>query len=274
MTKVELHACAIIRPSPAGVRTTERQQSNVLDAGIWTFDLGLDDVNQLCAIIFDFDGVVADNEPIHFTMFQRVLGEIGLFLSEEEYYANYLGYDDKGCFAAVLAARGRPAPKATIDGLVSRKARVYLDSIREHLVIFPGVRELVREAATRFRLAIASGALRHEIEFILEQAGIRKEFEHITSAEDVTHGKPDPEGFLHALAALNRKTPAGHPTLIADDCLVIEDSIPGIRAGHAAGMKVLAVANTHTLQDLHEADAVVRSLAEVNLSELETRLWR
>lgn len=274
MTTVKLHACAIIRPSPTCVRTSERLQLNLSDVGHLDFRLGLDDMNKLRAIIFDFDGVVADNEPIHFAMFQRVLGEIGLFLSEEEYYANYLGYDDKGCFAAVLAARGRPAPKAVIDDLVSHKARVYLDYIREHLVIFPGVRELVREAATRFRLAIASGALRREIEFILEQAGIRKEFEHITSAEDVTHGKPDPEGFLHAVAALNRKTPAGHPALIADDCLVIEDSIPGIRAGHAAGMKVLAVANTHTLQDLHEADAVVHSLAEVNLSELEVSLWR
>lgn len=227
----------------------------------------------LRAIIFDFDGIVADNEPIHCAMFQRVLGDLGLFMSKEEYYTDYLGYDDKGCFAAFLAAHGQPAPQATIEELVARKARAYLDHIKQHLVIFPGVRELVREAAGRYRLAIASGALRHEIEFILEQAGIRKEFEHITSSEDVARGKPDPEGFLHALAALNRHRSAGQPTLTADDCLVIEDSIPGIRAAHAAGMKVLAVANTHQPQDLHEADAVTPSLADVNLTELAGRLW-
>jgi beta-phosphoglucomutase len=227
----------------------------------------------LRALIFDFDGVLADNEPVHFAMFQRILAEIGIPMSEADYYTRYLGYDDKGCFSAALAAHGRPAPKALIEELVDRKAQAYMAHIKLHLVIFPGVRELVREAATRYRLAIASGALRHEIEFILEQAGMRKEFEHITSAEDVTQGKPHPEPYLHALAALNRRSRTGGPTLAADDCLVIEDSIPGIQAGHAAGMKVLAVANTHTLNDLHEADAVAQSLQEMNLAELESRMW-
>jgi HAD superfamily hydrolase (TIGR01509 family) len=226
----------------------------------------------LRAIIFDFDGVVADNEPIHCAMFQRVLGEVGIFLSQQEYYADYLGYDDKGCFAAVLSAKGRPATKETVDDLVARKAAAYLDYIRHHLVIFPGVQNFVREAAVRHRLAIASGALRQEIEFILEQAGIRKEFEHITSAEDVTHGKPNPEGFLHALAALNRAMPTGQAPLVPNECLVIEDSIPGIQAAHRAGMNVLAVANTHTTRDLHEADIVIHSLKEVNLQDLERRM--
>jgi len=228
----------------------------------------------LRAIIFDFDGVVADNEPIHFAMFHQVLAEIGLPLTEADYYGKYLGFDDKGCFAAVLTAHGRPAPPELIQDLVARKARAYLAYIRDHLVIFPGVRELVREAATRYRLAIASGALRHEIEYILEQAGIRKEFEHITSSEDVAHGKPDPEGYRHALAALNRRAQPGQAPLAAADCLVVEDSLPGIQAAHAAGMKVLAVANTHTIQELREAEALTHSLADVNVAELEDRLWK
>jgi len=227
----------------------------------------------LRAIIFDFDGVVADSEPIHLAMFQRILGEQGLFLSLEEYYADYLGYDDKGCFRAFLTAHGPSPSDKTIDDLVARKARAYLDHIKQHVLIFPGVRELVREAASRHRLAIASGALRNEIEYVLECAGIRKEFEHITSAEDVHRGKPDPEPFVHALASLNRASRSGQDRLSPDDCLVIEDSIPGIRAAHAAGMKVLAVANTHTVQDLHEADALTQSLADVQLPDLETKLW-
>ncbi len=227
----------------------------------------------LRAIIFDFDGVVADSEPIHLAVFQRVLGEEGLFLSPEEYYARYLGYDDKGCFQAFLTAHGHPASPQRIDDLVARKARAYLDHIKQNLIIFPGVRELVRDAAARHRLAIASGALRHEIEYILECAGIRKEFEHITSAEDVRHGKPHPEPFLHALTSLNRAARTGQPPLVPGDCLVIEDSIPGIQAAQDAGMKVLAVANTHTIQDLHEADALAHSLADVKLPELERRLW-
>ncbi|MDQ6735311.1 MAG: HAD family phosphatase [Nitrospirota bacterium] len=225
----------------------------------------------LRAIIFDFDGVIADSEPIHFAVFQRVLGEKGFFLSQEEYYADYLGYDDKGCFAAFLALHGHPVTQETIDELVGRKAAAYFDYIKEHPVIFPGVCELIHEVAMSHPLAVCSGALRHEIEFILEQAGIRKAFAHITSAEDVIHGKPNPEGFLHALAALNQH--GADRFMTPDECLVIEDSLPGIRGAHAAGMKVLAVANTHRVEDLQEADAVTSSLADVKFPELLRRLW-
>jgi HAD superfamily hydrolase (TIGR01509 family) len=247
----------------------------------------------LCAIIFDFDGVVADTEPVHLAAFQRILGEQGFKLSSEEYYAEYLGYDDRGCFRTFLTAHGHSPSEALLDDLVARKAKAYLEDISRSMldereidkapgdsdpttrkpIIFPGVREFVREAAARYRLAIASGALRHEIEHILECAGLHKEFEHITSAEDVRRGKPDPEPFLHALTGLNRLAGSGRRRLKPANCLVIEDSIPGIRSAHAAGMKVLAVANTHTIQDLHEADALTHSLADVKLPELEARLW-
>jgi HAD superfamily hydrolase (TIGR01509 family) len=224
------------------------------------------------AIIFDFDGVIADSEPVHFAVFQRVLGEMGLFLTKEAYYADYLGYDDKGCFTAFLAEHRHPVSPELIQRLVTRKGAAYLEYIRQHPVIFSGVREFVRDAAARYPLAICSGALRHEIEFILEETGIRKEFAHITSAEDVRQGKPDPEGFRHALTALNRLY--HDDTLAPQDCLVIEDSLPGIRGAHAAQMKVLAVANTHALDDLHEADAVTSSLVDVDLRELAARLWK
>ena len=228
-------------------------------------------MNTLAAIIFDFDGIIADSEPLHFAGFRLTLAEIGISLTESDYYANYLGYDDRGCFIAALTAHQRPADPSVIAPLMQRKAQAYLESVKDHLVIFPGVREFVSEAAATYPLAIASGALRHEIEFILEQAGLRKAFLHITGAEDVTKGKPDPEPFLHALAALNRQRP--NQTIAPDSCLVIEDSIPGLRGAKAAGMKVLAVANTHTIQDLHEAHAVAQSLSQVRLSELRERLW-
>jgi beta-phosphoglucomutase len=232
------------------------------------FSLAMD---ELAAVIFDFDGIIADTEPLHFAGFRRTLVEIGITLSESDYYANYLGYDDRGCFIAALETHGQPINPIIIARLMERKAQVYLESIREDLIIFPGVRELVQEAAASHPLAIASGALRREIELILEQAGLRKQFSHITSAEDVTRGKPDPQPFLHALQGLNRLYPGQR--IASTACLVIEDSIPGIRAGKAAGMKVLAVANTHTLQDLHEAHAVAHSLSQVLLSELRERLW-
>lgn len=230
----------------------------------------------LRALIFDFDGVVADNEPIHLSAFQDVLRDVDISLTAQDYFAHYVGYDDKGCFEAVLTAHGRPHSKPIINDLVAKKAPIFMGRLKERLFIFPGVQPLVREAAGRYHLAIASGALRHEIEFVLEQGGIRKAFEHITSAEDVVRGKPDPEVYLHALGGLSRLQPrngVSEPELKADECLVIEDTLAGIRAAHVAGMKVLAVANTYTQQDLHEADAVAKSLEEVNLEELASRLW-
>jgi HAD superfamily hydrolase (TIGR01509 family) len=223
------------------------------------------------AVIFDFDGVIADTEPVHFEGLRQTLASIDITLTERDYYATYLGFDDRGCILEALRANRRLVTESIVQELMRTKAAAYLTAIRDRLVIFPGVREFVEEAAAAYPIAIASGALRPEIDLILEQAGLRKAFHHITSAEDVTRSKPDPQPFLHALAGLNRQQ--GHSPLTADACLVIEDSLPGIRAAKAAGMKVLAVTNTHTVQDLHEAHAICTSLRETGLTELRGRLW-
>lgn len=225
----------------------------------------------LRAILFDFDGVIANTEPLHFAGLRRTLEDIDITLTESDYYANYLGFDDRGCFLAALRANDRPITPAILHDLMTKKAVAYLASVKDHLVIFPGVREFVQQAAAHYPLAIASGALRPEIELILEQAGLRKAFLHITSAEDVSRGKPDPQPFEYALAGLARLRP--ELGLDAAACLVIEDSLPGIRSGKSAGMKVLAVANTHTTQDLHEAHAITHSLADTSLVDLRDRLW-
>lgn len=222
-------------------------------------------------VIFDFDGVIADTEPLHFEGLRRTLEEIQINLTEEDYYANYLGFDDRGCILEALRVNQRPVSTSLLETLMAKKAAAYLASIKDHLVIFPGVREFVEEAAATCPIAIASGALRAEIELVLEQIGLRKAFCHITSAEDVAHGKPNPEPFLHALAGLNRQHATG--LLSPTSCLVIEDSRPGIRAAKSAGMKVLAVANTHTVQDLHEADAISHSLRDTHLKDVRARLW-
>ncbi|HEV2174423.1 MAG TPA: HAD family phosphatase [Nitrospira sp.] len=226
-------------------------------------------MSTLQALIFDFDGIIANTEPLHFAGLRQTLTEIGIELTEAEYYADYLGYDDRGCFIAALTANGRPIDPAALSRLMKRKAMAYLESVKHHQVIFPGIPEFVRDAARSYPLAIASGALRHEIEYILEEAGLRKDFLHIISAEDVTKGKPDPQPFLMAWKALQQQD-AG---LATASCLVIEDSLPGIRGAKAAGMKVLAVTNTHTVQDLHEAHAITPSLKDTRLADLRIRLW-
>lgn len=223
------------------------------------------------AVIFDFDGVIADTEPLHYESLRRTLAGVDIVLTEKDYYADYLGFDDRGCILEALRINRRPASPSLVEELMAKKAVAYLDSLKDHLVIFPGVKALIQDAAAAYPIAIASGALRAEIELVLEQIGIRDAFRHITSAEDVTCGKPNPEPFLHALAGLNRHQSMGR--IPPDSCLVIEDSLPGIRAARAAGMKVLAVANTHTLQDLHEADAISDSLSDTHLTDLRSRLW-
>lgn len=226
-------------------------------------------MSTLRALIFDFDGVIANTEPLHFAGLRQTLREIGIELTEAEYYADYLGYDDRGCFIAALSANHRPIDPADITQLMKRKAVAYLESVKHHQVIFPGIPEFVRTAARVYPLAIASGALRHEIEYILEEAGLRETFLHITSAEDVTKGKPDPQPFLVTLKALQQHD----VSLTTSSCLVIEDSLPGIHGAKAAGMKVLAVTNTHTVQDLHEAHAITHSLKETSLEDVRRRLW-
>jgi HAD superfamily hydrolase (TIGR01509 family) len=228
-------------------------------------------MHQLRAVIFDFDGVIADTEPLHFTALQQVLAGIEIPLTETEYYTDYLGFDDRGCFMAALRQHHRQVTPGLLAELMEHKALAYLTAVKQGLAIFPGVRELVLDAAERYPLAICSGALRNEIELILEEAGLRKAFRHITSAEDVTRGKPAPDPFLHALAGLNQQ--GERLALTSGDCLVIEDSLPGIRGARAAGMKVLAVANTHAMQDLGEAHSITHSLTDTRLSELEARLW-
>ncbi len=223
------------------------------------------------AVIFDFDGVIADTEPLHFESLRRTLADMEIVLTEKDYFADYLGFDDRGCILEALRINRRPIASSLVEELMAKKAAAYLISIKDHLVIFPGVREFIEHAAATYPIAIASGALRAEIELVLEQIGIRKAFRHITSAEDVTCGKPNPEPFLQALAGLNRQHSAA--SIPPDACLVIEDSRPGIQAARSAGMKVLAVTNTHTVQDLHEADAISFSLSQTRLDDVRARLW-
>lgn len=222
----------------------------------------------LQALIFDFNGIIVDDEPIHFRLFQKVLGEEGIVLTEAAYYARYLGFDDRGAFTAGFRENQRPIEDAKLKQLIERKAIYYQDAIRNHVAIFPGVQGLVSTLAQALPLAVASGALRQEIETILKTAGLLDHFQAIVSAENVTKGKPEPEIFLKALAALNHEKRNG-VAIAAGDCVVIEDSKEGIRGARRAGMKCLAVTNSHPAELLREADAVVKSLEQVTLPFLQ-----
>jgi beta-phosphoglucomutase len=221
----------------------------------------------LRAVIFDFNGIIVDDEPIHFKLFQRVLVEEGIVLTEEDYYARYLGFDDRGAFIAGFREHSRPLSAKMLQELIERKADYYQEAIRNHVTVFPGVKNLVADLAQTLPLAVASGALRHEIDTILKTVGLLDHFRAIVAAEDVNQGKPEPEIYLKALAALNAHGDNGKP-IGAADCVVIEDSKEGIRGARRAGMKCLAVTNSHPAELLSDADAVVKSLEDVKLNFL------
>jgi beta-phosphoglucomutase len=220
----------------------------------------------LRAIIFDCDGVIADTEPLHLASFQKVLEEEGISLSKEEYFERFLALDDRGCFARVYEENNRELSPERLAELIARKASYIEPVMEERLRLFPGSAEFIREASLAYPTAIASGALRGEIELILKHGGVRDCFDVIVSAEDVSKGKPDPEPFLLARLLLSA---AMTFDIEPEACLVIEDSIHGVDAARRAGMRVLAVTNSYPKEELMMADCVVDSLEGLSLTSLE-----
>jgi beta-phosphoglucomutase len=213
----------------------------------------------LRAVLFDFNGVLVDDEPIHLEMFQRVLADEGISLTAEDYYAHYLGLDDRGCFAAVLAAAGQAATVPRLMRLIARKSSYYQERIRERgYPFFPGAIELVEELAAAGRmLGVVSGALRDEVEGGLRQAGVRERFKVLVTAEDVGEGKPDPEGYLRALEALNSFPPLPERLIHPHEVLAVEDSPAGLAAAAEVGLVTLGVAHTYATDRLRSTANVV-----------------
>jgi len=221
----------------------------------------------LKAIIFDCDGVIADTEPIHMTAFGRVLNEEGLSLTTEEYFDQYLALDDRGCFTKAFTNRGEALTRDRLTELIVRKAKHVELAMLESLSLLPGAGEFIRLAAGSYPLAVASGALRAEIDLVLKHGGLSDCFRVIVSAEDVTRSKPDPEPFTKACQLLNAIL--GSP-IEPRECLVIEDSIHGIQAARDAGMTCLAVTNSYPFEKLSNAARVVDTLEGLSLRDVES----
>ena len=219
------------------------------------------------ALIFDFDGVVVDSEPIHLAGFQRVLEGIGIAMTEEEYYRLYLGYDDRDCLRVASRNAGRELDEQAIARLTAEKTALVQRMLAESIQPLPGAVELIRSATEAgVPLAICSGALREEIELASQTIGVLDYFRAIVPAEDVSQGKPNPEGYLKARGQLADLT---GQDIRASRCVVVEDSPAGIEAAKAAGMNVLAVTNSYGPEQLTAADRIVDSLLDVTCRSLE-----
>jgi beta-phosphoglucomutase-like phosphatase (HAD superfamily) len=218
----------------------------------------------LRAVFFDFDGVIADTEPLHLRAYQKVLGAEGIELGVEDYYARYLGYDDIGLFQALARDRGLAITTDRIDDWVDAKSRIVEGMIASGSVLFPGAAECIRMFAARVPLAIASGALEPEIAHILEAAGLRECFRAIASASDGVRGKPAPDLYLLAMAKIQ-----GGAIIDPGSCIAIEDSRWGLDAARQAGLRCVAVTNTYPATELANADLVVDRLSDLSFSKVE-----
>jgi HAD superfamily hydrolase (TIGR01509 family) len=200
------------------------------------------------AILFDFNGVIVNDEPQHCEALIATLATYGYPLDRAGYYRDYLGFDDRECFRFTFERMGRLPDDALLQEAIERKAALYERAIRASLELVPGSAEFIRAAAAEgYRLAVVSGALRREIELVLGESRLRRHFDVIVAAEDVAHCKPDPQGYRAACTALDV------PTL---QCIVIEDSLPGLEAARGAGIRCAMLATSHPAADLSAADTV------------------
>jgi beta-phosphoglucomutase len=205
------------------------------------------------AVVFDFDGVLADSEPLHLRAYQEVLAEAGITVGRDEYYAQYLGFDDTGAFKAISAARGLQWTEHQIAALVARKTVVFDGLIDSVDVLYPRAAECVARMAEALPLGIASGALRHEIEAVLRRTGLHGHFRFIVASGETPFSKPSPDPYQRAAELHGR--PAGA-------CVAIEDSRWGIESAKRAGLSCVAITHTYPAEELAAADAVIGSLDE------------
>jgi HAD superfamily hydrolase (TIGR01509 family) len=221
----------------------------------------------LRAVIFDCDGILVDTEPLHYRAFQEVLVPLGLGHDFASYLEHFVGFDDRDAFIHAFKEGGLELTATTLERLMEAKAIVFSKLIRQGVPSFPGVVELVKELGDRgIPMAVASGALRHEVEAFIASLGLNGAFCAIVAADEVKKSKPDPETYLLAIERL-RQIPGSRP-LDPMNCIAIEDTPAGIHSAKSAGLLAIAVTNSFSETELGEADRVVGSLSELCFLEI------
>lgn len=200
----------------------------------------------LKAVLFDFNGVIINDEPIHKMLIEQLLIEENLLVRPGEFRQFCLGRSDRACLKDLLAERGRYVSEDYINQLINRKARAYVEKLQtlEELPIYADARGLILKLAqTDMKMAVVSGALHSEVELVLNRAEVARYFSVIVSGNEVSASKPAPDGYFLAVERLNQVFP--ELELQPRECLAIEDSFAGIEAAHTAGIPVVGVAHTY-----------------------------
>ncbi len=220
----------------------------------------------LSAVIFDFDGIVVDTEPLHYKAFQEILVPLGLGYSWEEYLRHYIGFDDRDAFREAFRAAGKTVDGHELTVLIERKAAAFAEIIMRGVEPYPGVVELVSSLRGKLPIGLCSGALPSDINPILDQLGIADAFDVRVTARDVAASKPDPESYALTVEKLRSLFPGKGIT--PETSLAIEDTPAGIASATGAGLKVLAVTNSYPEEKLAGAFKVVETLIGIDYQSL------
>ncbi len=225
----------------------------------------------LKAVLFDFNGVIINDEPLHEKLIEQILVEENLRPRPGEFREICLGRSDRACLTDLLASRGRVVTDEYLNQLIARKAKTYLQQIAvlEKLPTYPGLQDLIFGLkATPCKLAIVSGAIRSEIESVLSRLQLSQNFSLIVSGDDLTASKPEPDGYQLAVDRLNQQFP--DLCLQPSECLAIEDTFAGIAAAKRAGISVVGVANSYPFHMLQRcANWTVDYLSDLELDRVQ-----
>lgn len=217
------------------------------------------------ALVFDFDGIITDTEPVHMEAWQSVLDPLGVVIEEEEFRTQYVGFNDRDFLDAVSKNHAHHFEDAEKANLIDQKSVATIGLLEQDIPVLPGVQEFIDAVKDTLLLSICSGANRSEIEFILRHLKWTHLFNPVIASDSVTKGKPDPEGYIRAYEGLVERIDG---VLLSEEVIAIEDSPRGIVAAKEAGLRCLAVKNSFTSGELGHADWVVDSLADVDVTEL------
>jgi HAD superfamily hydrolase (TIGR01509 family) len=225
----------------------------------------------LKAVLFDFNGVIINDEPLHEKLLEQILIEENLRPKSGEFREICLGRSDRACLRELLARRGRVVTEEYLSALIVRKSQAYQQQLAalETLPIYSGVTELISKLqAIPILMGVVSGAVHVEIELVLNRSAIAEHFPIIVAGDEIQVSKPDPTGYLLAVDRLNQKFP--DLQLQPQNCLAIEDTFSGIQAAKGAGMQVVGVANSYPLHMMQRyANWAVDNLSELELDRVQ-----
>ncbi len=224
----------------------------------------------LKAVLFDFNGVIINDESIHHQALEEILLAENLPIRGQELWKISVGRSDRSCLREILKSRGRFVTDEYLDKLVVKKASIYRQRLQQlvTLPIYPEVIQFIDKMyASKYKLAVVTGSVRSEAELVLQQAEIDRYFEIVVTGDDISESKPNPEGYLLAVTRLNELNP--DLNLLPTECLAIEDTFAGIQAAKSAGIQVVAIAHTYPFHMLQrQANWTIDTFADLELDRV------